>query len=164
MGGPPLVILHCLSNWLFDLEKPRMCSSDKKRNILSVLPYFINKMHQLYLCPFFCIHCVFFAVLLENLSGDACSILTTYSLKNSTLTCDLIHSRASMSGATSSPAHLVNVFPLPTGLNVSPSFNCENVRAIHLPCACESHSSVECIRCDGTNQHILQTNSILWHE
>jgi hypothetical protein len=75
----------------------------------------------------------FFAVLLENLSGDACSILTTYSLKNSTLTCDLIHSRASMSGATSSPAHLVNVFPLPTGLNVSPSFNCENVRAIHLP-------------------------------
>ena len=60
IGGPPLVILHCLSIWAFDLENPRMCSSDKKRNILSVLPYFINKMHQLYLCPFFCIHCVFF--------------------------------------------------------------------------------------------------------
>ena len=139
MGGPPLVILHCLSIWLFDLEKPRMCSNDKKRNMLSILPYCINKMHQLYLCPFFCIHCVFFAGFLENLSGDAYNIMTTCSLKKSMPTFDLIHSRASMSGATSSPAHFVNVFPLPMGLNVSPSFNRENVRAIHRSCPCASH-------------------------
>jgi hypothetical protein len=47
MGGPPLVILHCLSIWLFDFEKPRMCSSDKKRNIL-----FIGVMNKMQLLIF----------------------------------------------------------------------------------------------------------------
>jgi hypothetical protein len=32
IGGPPFVILH--SNWALAFEKLRMCSNDKKRNIL----------------------------------------------------------------------------------------------------------------------------------
>jgi len=42
MGGPPLVILHCLSIWAFAFENPRMCSNDKKRNIL-----FIDAMNEM---------------------------------------------------------------------------------------------------------------------
>ena len=58
--------------------------------------------------------------MIENLSGDACKMRMTYLLKNSALTFALINSHDSMSGATSSPAHFVNVFPLSS--NTSPSF------------------------------------------
>jgi len=68
---------------------------------------------------------------LEYLSGDACKILTTRSLKNSVPALAFIHSHASMSGATINPARFVNVFPLPAGSNAAPSFNCVNVLTIH---------------------------------
>jgi hypothetical protein len=64
---------------------------------------------------------------LENLSGHACNILITRSLKNSGPMVVLIHSHASMSGATINPARFVNVFPLPVGSNALPSFNCVKV-------------------------------------
>ena len=81
------------------------------------------------LCRFLFILCITkynfkFYYLLENLSGYACKILTTYLFKNSVPTVVLIHSHASISGATITPARFVNVFPLPAGLNSSPSFNC----------------------------------------
>ena len=68
---------------------------------------------------------------LENLSGDACKILTTRSLKNSVPALAFIHSHASISGATINPARFVNVFPLPAGSNAAPSFNCVNVLIIN---------------------------------
>jgi len=68
---------------------------------------------------------------LENLSGDACKILTTRSLKNSVPALAFIHSHASISGATINPARFVNVFPLPAGSNAAPSFNCVNMLIIN---------------------------------
>lgn len=48
MGGPPLVILHCLSVWAFAFENPRMCNSDKNRNMMLEM----IEINRLRLCQF----------------------------------------------------------------------------------------------------------------